>query len=166
MDLAQNLTQSANCGSELSGGNTVVVEAYDAMIAYETLYQASCLKDPQTSAYCFADAVTNQSTVSDVYLYFLPLNTSFPGSSQPSCNWCDQQTMAIFRSAAANRNLPIAQTYVAAANMVDTFCGPNFANTTLPEAVVESAAFSALATGSSSILVMGVAFAVGLLWLL
>jgi hypothetical protein len=136
--MAKNLTDSSNCGADFQLGNPVVVQSYLAMVSYQTLYGATCLKDPGSAAYCFASAVTNFTTVSNVYLYYLPLNISLPGSSTPSCSWCVANTMGIFQSAASNRALPIANTYVSAAQQVNTICGPNFVNSTLPNAVVAS----------------------------
>jgi hypothetical protein len=138
--LAKNLTDSANCGTDFQLGNQVVVQSYLAMVSYQTLYSASCLKNQGTSAYCFANAVTNQTTPSNVYFYFLPLNntlpTDFPTERLPSCSWCLAQTMGIYQSAAANRALPIANTYLSAAQEVNSICGSSFANATLPNAVV------------------------------
>ena len=121
-------------------GNSIVVQAYLGMISYPTLYSTTCLQDPETSSFCFANAVTNYTTPSNVYVYYLPLNISLPGSSIPSCNWCLQQTMAVFQAASANRKLPIAYTYLGAAQQVDTICGPGFVNDTLPAATVSNAA--------------------------
>jgi hypothetical protein len=137
-DLAKNLTSQDNCGQDYNLGNSVVVQSYLAMISYQTLYGATCLKDPATAAYCYANAVTNLTTPSNVYFYFLPLNISLPGSSIPSCSWCLEKTMGIYQSAAANRDLPIANTYMSAAQQVNTICGPTFVNTTLPNAIVSS----------------------------
>lgn len=46
--------------------------------------------------------------------------------------------MGIYQSAASNRALPIANTYVSAAQQVNTICGPGFVNSTLPNAIVVS----------------------------
>ncbi|OIW33374.1 hypothetical protein CONLIGDRAFT_560984, partial [Coniochaeta ligniaria NRRL 30616] len=108
--LAKNLTDSSNCGTDFELGNSVVVQSYIAMVSYQTLYGATCLKDPGTAAYCFGNAVTNLTTPSNVYIYYLPLNISLPGSSQPACSWCLEKTMGIYQSAASNRALPIANT--------------------------------------------------------
>lgn len=119
------------------------------MIAYQPLYVASCLTDQDTGSYCYANAITNLTTTANVYFYYLPLNNSLPGSSSvPSCNWCLQQTMAVFRSASADRNMPIANTYLSAAQQVDTICGPAFVNDTLP-APITSGGISLLRQGLS-----------------
>ncbi len=146
--LATNMTDSANCGADYKLGNSIVVQAYLGMIAYQPLYTASCLKSRDTGAYCFASVITNLTTPSNVYFYYLPLNISLPGSSIPSCSWCLQQTMAVFRSASANRKMPIANTYLSAAQQVDTICGPGFVNDSLPAAAA-SGGLSLLSQGPS-----------------
>ncbi|CAK7265511.1 hypothetical protein SEPCBS57363_001620 [Sporothrix epigloea] len=135
-ELAANLTDSANCGRDYALGNPIVVQAYLGMTAYQPLYAASCLTDPGTGAYCFANAITNLTTTANAYFYYLPLNNTLPTSgSEPSCNWCLQQTMTVFWSASANRHNPIANTYLTAAQQVDTICGAKFVNSTLPAAI-------------------------------
>ncbi|CAK7214123.1 hypothetical protein SBRCBS47491_002042 [Sporothrix bragantina] len=147
--LATNLTDSANCGADYKLGNSIVVQAYLGMIAYQPLYAASCLTDPDTGAYCYANAITNLTTTANVYFYYLPLNNTLPTSgSEPSCNWCLQQTMGVFWSSSADRKRPIANTYLSAANQVDTICGPSFVNDTLPVAIT-SGAMSSLRQGLS-----------------
>ncbi|CAK7213196.1 hypothetical protein SCUCBS95973_001718 [Sporothrix curviconia] len=147
--LATNLTDSANCGADYKLGNSIVVQAYLGMIAYQPLYAASCLTDPDTGAYCYANAITNLTTTANVYFYYLPLNNTLPTSgSEPSCNWCLQQTMNVFWSSSADRKRPIANTYLSAANQVDTICGPSFVNDTLPVAIA-SGAISSLRQGLS-----------------
>lgn len=133
-ELATNLTSTANCGADYKLGNSVVVQAYLGMMAYQPLYTASCLKDAETNAYCFGNAITNLTTPANAYFYFLPLNISLPGSSIPSCNRCLQLTMGIYRSATADRTASIANTYLSAAQQVDSVCGPSFVNDTLPAA--------------------------------
>lgn len=141
-ELATNLTKSENCADDYALGNSVVVQAYEGLMAYQPIYSAACLKDPDTSAYCFANAITNLTTPSNVYFYYLPLNNSLPGSSIPSCNLCTQQTMGIYQSASADRKSFIAYQYLQAATQVNTICGPDFVNDTLPSATVSSAAVS------------------------
>ncbi|CAK7263410.1 hypothetical protein SEPCBS119000_000471 [Sporothrix epigloea] len=139
-ELAANLTDSANCGRDYSLGNPIVVQAYLGMVAYQPLYAASCLTDPGTGAYCFANAITNLTTTANAYFYYLPLNNTLPTSgSPPTCNWCLQQTMTVFWSASANRHSPIANTYLSAAQQVDTICGAKFINSTLPAATTSGA---------------------------
>lgn len=148
-ELAANLTDSANCGRDYALGNPIVVQAYLGMTAYQPLYAASCLTDPGTGAYCFANAITNLTTPANAYFYYLPLNNTLPTSGlEPSCNWCLQQTMTVFWSASANRHKSIANTYLTAAQQVDTICGAKFVNSTLPAAI--SGTNSLLRQGSFS----------------
>ena len=133
--IANNLTSPENCGLDYTAQNPTVLAAHTGLIAYKPLYTASCLKNPSTSSYCFADAVTNASSPTDSYVYYLALNTSLPGGSQPTCNTCLQDTMAIFDAAAANRSQPVASTYVAAAQQINVNCGPGFVNASIPAAL-------------------------------
>ncbi|KAL7923891.1 hypothetical protein ACQKWADRAFT_31382 [Trichoderma austrokoningii] len=131
---ATNLTMDGNCKTEVDQNQTLVLQAYDGLLAYKTVYAATCLQDPSSSQYCFANAVTNLNTPSDAYLYFLPYGIALPGSSNPSCSWCTQQTMDIYYSASAVRSSLVAGVYQAAARQVNTLCGPNYVNGTLPPA--------------------------------
>ncbi|KAH8889393.1 hypothetical protein GQ53DRAFT_767061 [Thozetella sp. PMI_491] len=163
-NLAKNLTQTANCGTDYQLGNSVVVQAYIAMIGYKAVYDATCLKDTETAQYCYANAITNLTTPSNVYFYYLPLNLTLPGSTIPSCSDCTQQTMNVFQNAAANRQQPIALTYVSAAQQVNTICGPGFVNETLPLALVVNGAPGLAA--SPSWLLLGLSMVAALHWLL
>ncbi|RFU25299.1 hypothetical protein B7463_g11030, partial [Scytalidium lignicola] len=138
-DLASNITSTDNCASDLSSGNPLVEQTRLGFISYPTLYKASCLRNPATSSYCFADAITNSTNPTDSYIYYLPLNSSLPGGSLPTCSSCLQNTMAVYDSAAADRSQPIASTYVGAAQMVDLNCGPTFVNASLPAATTQNA---------------------------
>lgn len=131
---AKNLTSDDNCKDEYNDGLTTVMQAYRGLVSYETIYTATCLQDPDTDSYCFANAVTNLSTPSDAYLYFLPYDLELPGSSSPTCNWCNKETMAFYHAASADRDQPVANTYESAARQINTLCGPDFVNSTLPEA--------------------------------
>jgi len=126
--IAYNLTLSSNCGADLTAQQPLVVQAYTGLIAYSPLYTASCLRNPSTSAYCFADAITNASSPTDAYVYYLPLDVALPGGSQPTCSQCLKNTMAVYEAASANRSQPIYDTYAAAAAQVNVQCGPNFVN--------------------------------------
>ena len=139
-NLAAQLIEEANCQEDFEAQNTVVVQAYNGLIAYEELYSASCLQDNDQGSFCFTRAVMNYTTASNVYLYFLPLNSSLPGRSIPSCDSCAERTMNLFHAASSNRQHPIARTYTDAAERMNMVCGPGFVNETLPEAVVEATA--------------------------
>lgn len=153
-DLAGKLTSDDNCGEDYQKENQVVIQAYKGMKSYEELYGASCLQNPETSAYCFVSAVTNLTTSSNVYLYNLPLNSTLPESALPACDYCTSETMKIYQSAAADRKKYIANTYVGAATQINAECGANFVNAALPDPLPDSAATSIAQAPSLLILSM------------
>jgi hypothetical protein len=140
--LASNLTSSDNCGADYKLGNPVVTQAYDGMISYEPIATASCLEDPSTGDFCFTQAATNSSNISDYYLYFLPLDNSLPGGSRPTCNECTQATMAVFQKAAATKDSPLEDTYIPAAQTINVGCGPNYVNATIDDSSDDSSSSS------------------------
>ncbi|MCJ1316640.1 hypothetical protein MMC15_001961 [Xylographa vitiligo] len=129
-NLAVELRDDANCGEDYSDENALVVQAYNGLVSYSTLYQAGCLKDNH-GIYCFANAITNTSSPSDPYPYFLPLGFALPGGSTPTCSSCLQQTMNIFAGAATNLSQPVSADYNNAAIQIDEVCGPTFVNSTV-----------------------------------
>ncbi|KHN95168.1 uncharacterized protein MAM_07053 [Metarhizium album ARSEF 1941] len=136
---AQNLTTNGNCKREFDQNQTQVVQAWQGLKAYKVLYSATCLQDPSSNSYCYANAVTNFTNPSDVYFYFMPFGQPLIASATPSCNWCIQNTMSIYQSASADRQQLLTPTYQAAANLLNARCGPDFVNSTLPAA--ENGAF-------------------------
>ncbi|KAI9646299.1 hypothetical protein NHQ30_005740 [Ciborinia camelliae] len=134
--LANNLTSPTTCSLDLLAHNPLITQARLGLLAYSTLYTASCLKDPSTSAYCYAQAVTNSSSPTDSYIYYLPLNVSLPVGTQPTCNTCLKNTMTIFQQAAGVRTSALARVYPEAASVLDAQCGPGFVNASLPTAVL------------------------------
>jgi len=124
-DLAEQIQWQSNCGQDLQYQNPVVLQAYNALIAYQPLYHAGCLTDPDGN-YCFADAVTNKSAPTSAYIYYLPLGVELPSGTQPACDTCLQNTMTIFATAASNNSVPLSMDYTAAAQMVDSTCGSAF----------------------------------------
>jgi len=125
-DEAKKMIADENCGDEYRQSQPNIMQAYLGMQSYNVMYKATCLPDPETGIYCFANAVTNQSTPANAYFYFLPMNMSLPESSNPACSQCLQDTMAIFQAATANRKQAIAMTYESAAKQVNSICGPDF----------------------------------------
>ncbi|RPB04879.1 hypothetical protein L873DRAFT_1665391 [Choiromyces venosus 120613-1] len=121
-----------NCGQDFRNQNPIVIQAYTGFISYRAVYSAGCLKSASGS-YCYVDAITNVSSPSDSYVYYLPLGIKFPGGSRPTCSSCLSQTMAIFASAAGNSSQPLSGTYVPAAEQINLGCGPNFVNTTVEQ---------------------------------
>lgn len=162
-DLAEQLKSDDNCGEDYQKQNQVVIQAYKGMTSYEELYGAGCLQNPDTSAYCFVTAVTNLTTSSNVYLYNLPLNSSLPTSALPACDYCTSETMKIYNAASADRTKFISNTYVSAAEQINSECGANFVSAALPEALPESAAIST--AQAPSLLMLSILFMTVLHWI-
>lgn len=140
--VANNLTSEAHCKDDLELGNPIVIEARDGLIAYQTLYEASCLHNPTTSSYCAVDAFTNTSSPTDSYVYYLPLAMNLPGGATPTCDACLQDTMQIYQKASANQTQPIFDTYASAAEQINVICGIKFVNASIPAAVSSGAGIS------------------------
>ncbi|KAK0366538.1 hypothetical protein LTR91_004747 [Friedmanniomyces endolithicus] len=136
--LAQQLQSPANCASDLAMQNPTVLQAYNGLIAYPPLYHAGCLTDT-TGQYCVANAMTNASSPTSSYIYYLPLGLQLPNGTKPACNLCLQNTMAIFATAAGNSSVPLSGDYTSAAQQVDAGCGTQFA-----EASVENGSSASL----------------------
>ncbi|KUI65366.1 hypothetical protein VM1G_00247 [Cytospora mali] len=165
-DMAKNLTASENCAADYEAGNPIATEAYLGLLSYPVMYSATCLKDPDTAVYCFGNAVTNRSNPTETYFYSLPLNSSLPGGTIPICASCLQQTMNIYQVATTNRKQPIFYTYESAAAQVNLLCGPNFANQTLPNAIVSSSGVSDLGQEPSTWLLFACFLVMAVNWLL
>ena len=123
--LAQEIQSDNNCGGDLGMQNPMVTQAYNGFIAYQPLYHAGCLTDSDGD-YCFANAVTNASAPSSSYVYYLPLGVQLPGGTQPTCDTCLQNTMAVFATYASNSTQPLNTDYGTAAQQIDMTCGPRF----------------------------------------
>ncbi|KAM0324386.1 hypothetical protein ACHAQA_008168 [Verticillium albo-atrum] len=137
--VAEELVKQENCGPDYDKGHSVVRDAYMGLTTYETVYKATCLQSKDDAMYCYATATTFRDA-SNIYPYHLPFNLTFPGSATPECSWCLAETMAIYHSQAADRRKLISLTYESAARQINTVCGPEFVNETLPEAVTGSSA--------------------------
>ncbi|KAM0279897.1 hypothetical protein ACHAQH_004337 [Verticillium albo-atrum] len=137
--VAEELIKEENCGPDYKKGQAVVRDAYVGLTTYETVYKATCLQSKDDAMYCYATATTFKDA-SNIYPYHLPFNLTFPGSATPDCSWCLSETMAIYHSQAADRRKLISLTYQSAARQINTVCGPEFVNETLPEAVTGSSA--------------------------
>ncbi|KAG9711237.1 hypothetical protein KCU73_g17235, partial [Aureobasidium melanogenum] len=116
----RHLIQSPdNCAADLQNQNPTVMQAYTGFVAYQSLYHAGCLLNSNTGSYCFSDAVTNASSPTDSYVYYLPLGISLPSTTSPSCSSCLRDTMSVFASTATNRSQPLSKVYGTAAAMID-----------------------------------------------
>ena len=141
---AVTLRSSTACQDDYNSENPEVRQAYAGLLAYDVSYNASCLKNSPVSGdpdkqqnnknYCFANAVTNTSSPTDSYIYYLPLGTPLPSGSLPTCDFCLTTTMAVFANEAANKSQPLSLDYVQSATMVNQMCGPAFVNATIPSA--------------------------------
>ncbi|KAG9557779.1 hypothetical protein KCU79_g9336, partial [Aureobasidium melanogenum] len=141
--LAQTLD---NCAADLQNQNPTVMQAYTGFVAYQSLYHAGCLLNSNTGSYCFSDAVTNASSPTDSYVYYLPLGISLPSTTSPSCSSCLRDTMSVFASTATNRSQPLSKVYGTAAAMIDLTCGADFVNASIP--TVPSTGAASLISGS------------------
>lgn len=142
---AQTLRSSSACQDDYDSENPQVRQAYAGLLAYDVSYNASCLKNapvPGEAAdaqqhnenYCFANAVTNASSPTDSYIYYLPLGVHLPSGSLPTCDACLANTMAVYADAASNRSQPLNMDYVESATQVNIMCGPSFVNASIPDA--------------------------------
>ncbi|KAL8759225.1 MAG: hypothetical protein Q9199_000912 [Rusavskia elegans] len=158
--IATQLRRDENCAADYRREQPLVVAAYNGLVAYETLYKAGCARDPDRGNYCYANAITNTSSPTDNYPYYLPLGIPLPGGSQPSCTACLRETMRIFNEAASDRSQQaLIRTLPAAAQMINVGCGPGFANETIPSAAQNAGAMSAVFPRRSTVVVLAVSFA-------
>lgn len=130
--LASELISNSHCGADYRNQNPLVSQAYAGFIAYQAVYQATCLKSNATGNYCFTDAITNQLNPSDSYPYYTAVGLNLPAGSHPTCSKCLQDTMSIFAGYAKDTNQPLAKTYINTAEEIDVGCGAGFANTNVP----------------------------------
>lgn len=148
--MAQDIRQTSTCGSDLAMGNPTVVQAYNGLLAYDSLYHAGCLNDANGS-YCYANAVTNTSAPTSSYIYYLPLGVQLPGGSRPACTTCLQDTMAIFAQSAGNLSSPLHEDYASAAEQVQMSCGPSFVQTSVQLSSSSSAPTISLVSGGGGV---------------
>ncbi|KAL1998047.1 hypothetical protein VTN02DRAFT_138, partial [Thermoascus thermophilus] len=113
-----------------------------ALVAFQPVFQATCLRDPGSGEYCYVQAAgpdgnntgnyndnTNTTNIADSYVYYLPLGMPFPGGSRPSCDPCLRSAMAVFAQAAQIKGQPLTRTYLPAAQLINVACGPGFVAT-------------------------------------
>ncbi|KAJ9622430.1 hypothetical protein H2203_006650 [Taxawa tesnikishii (nom. ined.)] len=129
----------------------MVMQAYNGFVAYPSLFHAGCLKNEDTGNYCFADAATNTSSPTSSYVYYLPLGINLPSTTKPKCSSCLQNTMAIFANTASNKSQPLHDNYISAAQLIDSNCGNNFVNASIPASTGAAAVSHPSLTGLGSI---------------
>ncbi|KAL1843689.1 hypothetical protein VTJ49DRAFT_389 [Mycothermus thermophilus] len=159
--LAAEFLLPENCGVDHDRRLQLVLDTHKALRAYAPVYSAGCLRDPDTGAYCYANAVTNASNPSSTYIYFLPLNRTLPGTTVPECNYCLKQTMALYQAATADRRQYIANTYTGAAEQINTICGLGFVNESLAAEVIPSSAVPRVVPAIGGVLMWVMVAAVG-----
>jgi hypothetical protein len=59
--MANQLILDSNCAVDYGNDNPQVLQAYNGLVAYEPLYQASCLRDDEGS-YCKLPLLVHLST--------------------------------------------------------------------------------------------------------
>ena len=137
-NLAIKLLSEATCGEDYRNGSQLVVTAFTSMIAYEPVYNASCLMNQDTGNYCFVDAATNADNPDDYSVYFLPLGTYYTSTSRPTCSRCLQASMAIFSQWAEVRGQRLVQSYIPSAQRVNEVCGHDFVDANVSVAIKTS----------------------------
>ncbi|KAG8526850.1 uncharacterized protein KY384_008279 [Bacidia gigantensis] len=143
---ALRMRSSSACSQDYDRQQPTVRQAYNGLISYQVTYSAICMKavpsaaNNQSSDYCYTNAVTNTSSPTDVYPYYLPLGVSLPAGSLPTCSKCLQDTMGMFADVARNKSSPLSITYVDAAQQINIACGNAFVNATPPGVKAASAA--------------------------
>lgn len=145
---ALTLRSSTACQDDYNNENPQVRQAYAGLLVYDVSYNASCLKNTPTPGdpneqqnnenYCFANAITNKTSPSDSYVYYLPVGLRLPSGSLPTCDSCLTRTMAVYADAASNRSQPLNLDYVDSATMINQMCGPTFVRATVPNAGTRS----------------------------
>ncbi|PGH16063.1 hypothetical protein AJ79_02043 [Helicocarpus griseus UAMH5409] len=125
-DIANKLTSGDNCGDDLELQQPIVIMAYNGLRSYAPIHDATCLKNPETDNYCFADALTNRNNTQDPYTYYLAIGMPLAGSTRPTCNKCLQAVMQRYSEAAKFDNQPVSRTYLPAAEQININCGPSF----------------------------------------
>jgi hypothetical protein len=130
-NLASEMIKAENCGDDYNAGNSVVQSTYQDLMAYEPVYRASCLTNPDTKDYCFVDAVQNTTAPNDYNVYFIPVGTALTKSGNLTCNDCLQASMDVFAQWAKVNNQALDTTYLPSAKVVNNYCGANFANTNI-----------------------------------
>jgi hypothetical protein len=158
--LASDLISSSHCGADYQNQHPLVAQAHAGLVAYEPIYQATCLKSNETGNYCFADAITNQLNPRDSYPYYAAVGLNLPPASHPTCSRCLQDTMSIFAGYSKDKKQPLAATYINTAQAIDVDCGASFADTAVPVGTMISSTSGAGRSHINSLAATAVAVAV------
>ena len=132
---AQQLRADGGCGADFKLNNPAVIEAYDGFVGYRAVQQATCrkaaAKEDGAGKYCYVNAVTNVSSPTSNYIYYLPVGVGLPAGAMPACNRCLEDTMNGFASFASNETQPVSAVYPQAAQQINLNCGPKYVNSTV-----------------------------------
>lgn len=160
--LASELISDSHCGADYQNQNPLVSQAHAGLVAYQAVYQATCLKSTATGNYCFTDAITNQLNPSDSYPYYTAVGLNLPPASHPTCSKCLKDTMSIFAGYAKDTSQPLAKTYINTAKEIDVGCGAEFANTNVPVGTTAGSTNGVGRSNGASVAVAVAAFFVAL----
>lgn len=164
-NLATELIDPDNCGTDFNRQNPLVLQAYSGFMAYEPVYRATCLKSSQTGNYCFSDAVLNKTNPFDFYPYLTAVGMTLPAVVEPTCNQCLHDTMDIFAGYAGTDNQPLAKTYLSCATQIDSFCGASFASTDVKAGATKTPGSSGASLPQISTMSVGVVAILVAVWL-
>jgi hypothetical protein len=164
-NIAAELIDDDNCGSDFGRQNPLVVQAYYGLMAYEPVYRATCLKNSETGNYCFSDAILNRTNPTDFYPYYTAVGMILPPAVHPTCNQCLHDTMEVFAGYAGTDNQPLAKTYLACANQIDATCGTGFVATNIKTGAITTPGASGASLPRMSMMTVGLATAIAAVWL-
>lgn len=125
-DLAEKILEDDACGVDYDRGNPLVKMARDGFLSYPYVRDATCLMNPDTDNYCYADASTNSTSTAGVYPFYIGVGLTYPPGVRPICNRCLQAVMQIYADAAKNKEQPVSGIYNDAAEKINIGCGPSF----------------------------------------
>lgn len=126
IDLADKIVEDNACGADYGLGNPLVVMARDGFLSFPYVRDATCLINPDTDNYCFADSSSNTTNTSGVYPFYIGVGLVFPSGTRPLCNRCLEAVMQIYAEAAQDKEQPASQVYNDAAGKINIGCGPSF----------------------------------------
>ncbi|KAH8157538.1 hypothetical protein CIB48_g10705 [Xylaria polymorpha] len=150
-DLANSLIADGNCGKEYELENALVVQAYQGMKTYETVYKATCLTNADSNSSHYASQTPSRMPAPH------PTHTS---TTSPSIRLCPP------RPPPPAARAFISNTYPSAAKQINSECGEDFINTTLAAVTVSGASPSPYAASSSLLLLLSFVFMVVSQWIL
>lgn len=166
-ETAAQLLQQENCGPDYDANNSVVVDTYEAMMAYEPVYKATCMTNPDTDEYCFVDAATNSTNPNDYDVYLVPVGNPLTKGNL-TCNECLKSTMKVYSQWATVNNEALDSTYLSSAKIVNDYCGAGFAKTNITagsDSVSTQTGAGVALSQSTSRLVFVIGFTVGIVFL-